>query len=151
MHDRPIFSFITTVSWLWTEAFTTKTAILTKFHQGSKQPLMCVVTNNSHYPAVKANNPDYHAFGKYWMQARRLLNYRLKFCWLKVICCTVYVNQTTLNVKSSTTLRGASGNQWPIRTPEVSSSPIFSMHTWRKRLHTLFFRNSPPTDDWFKL
>jgi len=22
------------------------------------------------------------------MQARGLLNYRLKFCWLKVICCT---------------------------------------------------------------
>jgi len=36
-----------------------------KFHKGHKQPLVCVVISNSHYPAVKNNNPAYHAFGKY--------------------------------------------------------------------------------------
>jgi len=58
---------------------------LTKFHPGSEQQLPCVVINNSHHPAVKDNKPAYHAFGKYWMQARGLLNYRLNVCWLKVI------------------------------------------------------------------
>jgi len=49
--------------------------------------LMCVVINNSSYPTVKNNNTAYHTFGKYWMQARRFLNYRLKYCWPKVIYC----------------------------------------------------------------
>ena len=48
---------------------------------------MCVVINNSSYPAVKNNNTAYRAFGKYWMQARGFLNYRLKYCWPKVFCC----------------------------------------------------------------
>ena len=51
---------------------------VTKIYAGSEQSLTCVVINISHHPAVKTNNPDYHAFGKYWMQARGLL---LKFCW----------------------------------------------------------------------
>jgi len=38
------------------------------------------------------------------MQYRGLLNYCLKFCWLKVICCIQYVNQTNLNVELSTQL-----------------------------------------------
>jgi len=58
---------------------------LTKFHAWTEQPLMCVVINNSSYPTVKNNNTAYHAFGKYWMQARGFLNYRLKYCWPKVI------------------------------------------------------------------
>ena len=65
---------------------------------------MCVVINNSHYPAVKNNNPAYHAFRKYKMQARELLNYRLKYCWLNVIYCICHVNQTNLNAKLSTQL-----------------------------------------------
>jgi len=44
------------------------------------------------------------------MQARGL-NYRLKFCWLKVICCTVYVNQTNLNVKLNTSGGGNRASQ----------------------------------------
>ena len=40
----------------------------TKFHAGPEQLLVCVVMNNSIYPAVKTNNTAYHAFGKYWMQ-----------------------------------------------------------------------------------
>ena len=94
---------------------------LTKFHAGSEQPLVCVVINNSHYPVVK-NNTAYHAFGKYWMQARGLLNFRLKYCWLKVICCTCQSNE--LNVKLSTQLWGPSWGQskiwgwaWPTQAP----------------------------------
>jgi len=54
---------------------------------GSAQRLMCVVINNSSYPTFKNNTTAYHAFGKYRMQARGVLNYRLKYCWLKVIYC----------------------------------------------------------------
>jgi len=43
---------------------------LTKFHAGSEQLLVRVVINNSSFPTVKSNNTAYHAFGKYWMQAR---------------------------------------------------------------------------------
>ena len=60
---------------------------LIKFHAGSAQRLMCVVINNSSYPTFKNNNTAYHAFGKYRMQARGVLNYRLKYCWPKVIYC----------------------------------------------------------------
>jgi len=60
---------------------------LTKFHAGCDQPLVCVVINNSSYPTVKNNNRAFHAFRKYWMQARGFLNYRLKYCWRKVIYC----------------------------------------------------------------
>jgi len=37
----------------------------TKFHAEPEQLLVCVVINNSGYPAVKSNNTAYHAFGKY--------------------------------------------------------------------------------------
>jgi len=59
---------------------------LTTFHAGSAQRLMCVVINNSSYPTFK-HNTAYHAFEKHWMQARGFLNYRLKYCWQKVIYC----------------------------------------------------------------
>jgi len=72
---------------------------LTKFHAGSEQSLVCVVTINFDYPTVKNNDTAYHAFGKYWMQARGFLNYRLKYCWPKVIYCRLYVYQTNLNGK----------------------------------------------------
>jgi len=36
---------------------------------------------------VKNNSTAYHAIGKYCMQARGFLNYRLKYCWPKVIYC----------------------------------------------------------------
>ena len=37
---------------------------------------------------------------------RGVLNYRLKYCQLKVVCCRLYVNQTILNRKLSTQLAG---------------------------------------------
>ena len=49
--------------------------------------LVCIVINNSSYPTVKNNNTAYYTFGKYWMQSRGFLNYRLKYCWPKVIYC----------------------------------------------------------------
>jgi len=61
--------------------------LTTKFHAGCEQALVCVVINNSSYPVVKKNNTASHAFGKYWMQARGFLHYRLKCCWQKVIYC----------------------------------------------------------------
>jgi len=64
---------------------------LTTFHAGSEQALVCVAINNSSYPTVKNNNTAYHAFGKYRMQARGFLNYRLKYCWPKVIYCIYLV------------------------------------------------------------
>jgi len=39
--------------------------VLTKFHAGSEQPLVCVVIRNFIYPNVENNNTAYHAFGKY--------------------------------------------------------------------------------------
>jgi len=44
------------------------------------------------------------------MQARGLLNYRLKYCWPKVIYSSLYVNQTNLNGK----LRKTWGDQGKI-------------------------------------
>jgi len=42
------------------------------------------------------------------MQAREFLNYRLKYCWLKVFCCICQVvNQTNLNGKFKKKLGGA--------------------------------------------
>ena len=64
---------------------------LTKFHTGSKQPLVCVIIINFIYPTVKNNNTAYHAFGKYWMQARGFLNYSFIYCWPKVIYCSLHV------------------------------------------------------------
>jgi len=51
---------------------------LTKFHAESEQQLVYAIMNNCSYPTVKNNNTDYHAFGKYWMQAKGFLKYRLK-------------------------------------------------------------------------
>ena len=48
---------------------------LTTFHAGSKQLLSCVVSSSC--PAVKHKNTAHHVSGKYWMQARGFLNYRL--------------------------------------------------------------------------
>jgi len=84
---------------------------LTKFHTGSQQPVACVIIDNSSYSAVKNNNTAYHAFGKYWMQARVLLNYRLKYCWPKVINCRLYVKQTNLNGKLRKKLGGQTVGQ----------------------------------------
>jgi len=65
----------------------------TRFHAESEQLLVCVVINNSSYPVVKNNNTAYYAFGKYWMQTRGFLNYRLKYCWLKVFYCICQPNE----------------------------------------------------------
>jgi len=96
-----------------------------KFHGGSKQSLMCVVINNSHYLAFKTNNPAYHAFGKYWMQAKGLLNYRLKFCWLKVICCIWQPNELERKINHKT---GGdcqiSGGRWPTQAPRPLLEPL---------------------------
>jgi len=53
---------------------------------------MCVVIKISSYPTVK-NNEAYHAFGEYWMQAGRFLNYRLKYCWPKVIYWLLHMSR----------------------------------------------------------
>jgi len=108
MHDRSIFLFL--------QPFISFELSLspprsTKFYPGSEQALLCVVINIPHHPAVKINNPAHHALGKYLMQARGL---QLKFCWLKVICCSLYVNQTNLIAKSSTKLGGQAGGQQKI-------------------------------------
>jgi len=95
---------------------------LTKFHAGSKQLLVCVVITNSSYPTVKKSNTVYQAFGKYWMQARGLLNYRLKYCWLNVIHCIWEPNELERKLRKnwgwgkqgpSKNLRGACPTQPP--------------------------------------
>ena len=72
---------------------------LTKFHAGSEQLLVCVVLNNSSFPTVENNNTAYHAFGKYWMQARGLLHCRLIYCWPKVIYCICQPNDLEREIK----------------------------------------------------
>ena len=99
---------------------------LTKFHAGSEQSLVCVITINFVYPTVKNNNKAYHAFGKYWMQARGFLNHHLKYCWPKVICCRLYVYQTNLNGKLRKKLGGQAkiwGWHGPPRPPLESPLP----------------------------
>ena len=95
---------------------------LAKFHAGSEQTLVCVVTNNSSYLTVKNNNPAYHAFGKYWMQARGYLDNRSKYCWPKVIYCICQPNEFKREIKKKTggANRGArqkSGGTWPTQAP----------------------------------
>jgi len=51
----------------------------------------------------------YHAFGKYLIQARGLLNYRLKYCWLKIICCVYQSNKPEREI--STKLGGKNWGQ----------------------------------------
>jgi len=74
---------------------------LTEFHTRSEQLLVCDVINNSSCPDVKNNNTAYRAFGKYWKQARGFLNYRLKYCWPKVIYCIFHSSKTNLNGKKN--------------------------------------------------
>jgi len=88
---------------------------LTKFHAGSEQLLLCVDINNSSCPTVKHNNTAYHAFGKYWMQARGFLSYRSKYCLPNVF--TVYVN---LRKKRGGQIGGQAkiwGRHGPLRPP----------------------------------
>jgi len=75
---------------------------LTKFHTGSEQLLVCVVINNASFLTVKNNNTAYHAFVKYWMQVRGLLNYRLKYCWPKMIYCICQPNEIEREIKKKT-------------------------------------------------
>ena len=92
---------------------------LTKFHGGTEQLLVCVVINNSGYPVVKNNNTAYHAFGKYWMQARGFLNYRLKYCWPKVFYCICQPNELereTMKKKLGCPSKNL-GVPWPTQTP----------------------------------
>jgi len=57
------------------------------------------------------------------MQTRGLLNYRLKFCWLKVICCVIYhSNELERKIKhktgwSSRMPAKSLGGHGPHRTP----------------------------------
>ena len=97
MYERSIFPLLRLflgfeMNWIF--EFSTLPRDLTKFHAGSEQPLVCVVIISFIYPTVKNNNTTYHAFGKYWMRARGFLNYRFKYCWPKVICCSLHVYQT---------------------------------------------------------
>ena len=75
---------------------------LTKFHAGSEQPLVCVVISNSSYPTVKNNNIAYHAFGKYWMQARGFLNYPRKYWWPKVTYFLCQPNELQQEIEKKT-------------------------------------------------
>jgi len=94
---------------------------LTKLHAGSDQLLVCVVINNPSFPTVKNNNTAYHAFGKYWMQARGLLNYRLKYRWPKVVYCICEPNELERKIKGKNwgECRGPSKNlgAWPTQAP----------------------------------
>ena len=89
---------------------------LTKFHAGSEQLLVCVVINNSSYLTVK-NNTAHHAFGKYWMQARGLLNYYFKYCWLKVICCFCEPNELEREIKKKLEGQAKTWGAWPTQAP----------------------------------
>ena len=73
----------------------------TKFHAGSEQPLVNIVINSSSFPIVR-NNSAYYVFRKYWMQARGLLNYRLKYCWPEVIYCICQANKLGREIKKKT-------------------------------------------------
>jgi len=107
MHERSIFPFLRL--FLCSEIiFQHHDRGLTKFQAGSEQPLVCVVIDNSSYPTVK-NNTAYHAFGKYWMQARGFLNYRLKYCRPKVIYCICQPNELKREIKKK--LEGPNGVQ----------------------------------------
>jgi len=95
---------------------------LTKFHAGPEQLLLCVVINNSSYPPVKHKNIAYHAFGKYWMQAREFPNYHLKYWWPKVFYCICQPNELNgkLRKKLEGPNRGSSknlGGHGPPRPP----------------------------------
>jgi len=110
---------------------------VTKFHAEFQQPMVCVVINNSHYPAVKNNNPTHPAFGKYWMQAWGLLNYRLKFCWLKLICCLCQSNELEREIKHTTggDKLGPAQNLGAVAQTSLSlQSPLASVapHIWKK-------------------
>jgi len=54
-------------------------------------------------PAAKNNNIAYQAFGKYCMQFRELLNYRLKYSRLKDICCICQLNELERENKRANT------------------------------------------------
>ena len=95
---------------------------LPKFHAESEQLLVCVVISNSSFPTVKNNNTAYHALGKYWMQARGVLNYRLKNISSQKLSA-VYVNQTNLNGKLRKRLGGQEGGQENIWGAMVHPDP----------------------------
>jgi len=82
--------------------FVLRRSNLTTFHAGSEHLLVCVVINNSSYPTVKNNNAAYLAFGKYLVQARGFLNYRLKYCWPKVMYCICQPNKLKREIKKKT-------------------------------------------------
>jgi len=91
---------------------------------------VCVIINNSSFPTVKNNNTAYHAFGKYWMQARGLLNYRLKYCWPKVIYCIRQPNEleretTKKTGGASKNLGGYGPPRPPLESPVSSNAPQF--------------------------
>ena len=92
MHERSIFPLLR-LFLSFEMSFQHHDRDLTKFHAGSEQPLVFVVIINFIYPTVKNNNTAYHAFGKYWMQARGFLNHRLKYCLPTVIYCSLHVCQ----------------------------------------------------------
>jgi len=80
---------------------------LTKFYAGSESSLVCVVINIPHHPAVKTNNSSLSCIWQILNAGKRA---SIKIL-LEVICCSLYVNQTTLNVKSRTKLGGQAGGQ----------------------------------------
>ena len=109
-----------TVFWFRNEFFNTTTAVWLNFTQDASNYsslLVCVVINNSSYAAVKNNNTAYHAFRKYWMQTREFLNYRLKYCWPKIIYCICQRNELKRVIKKQLGAKQKSGRSWPTQAP----------------------------------
>ena len=96
-------------------------------------PLVCVVRNNSRFPAVKNNNTAYHAFGKYWIQARGFLNYRLKYCRPKFFFCACQPNELKREIKEK------SWGPWP------TQAPLYNRHcALTRRVHWFHNKQSSP-------
>jgi len=157
MHGRWVFSFLRLFrasNWI----FPHHDRGLTKFHAGSEQPLVCVVINNSHHPAVKNNHPSHHAFGKYWMPV--ILASKLSFKILLAASYLLYISTdiltsqfyTNLNVKLSTKLWDQTGGQPKIcggMDMADPGSPFRNATGYAKAiLMRRIHRNSAPTTLW---
>jgi len=94
---------------------------------------VCVIINNSSFPTVKNNNTAYHAFGIYWMQARGLRNYRLNYCWPKVIYCTCQPNELEREIKkkSGVAKQKSGGAHGQSRPPLRIATGLAPAQTWR--------------------
>jgi len=92
-----------------------------------EQLMVCVIINNSSFPTVKNNNTAHHAFWKYWIQARELLNYRLKYCWRKIIYCICQPKELERKITKKTGgAKQKSGGGMAHPSPPLESSLLYS-------------------------